>query len=194
MITAARRCSFVLTALVAVASLSSVACSSTTTNAAHETNADVMRRESSPARLEATGDAAARMGDLTRAEQYYVAALKMGGGRERVITEKLVAVCAADERYPAAIQYAGDFLAAHPQDAEIRFASATLSSAIGDTAAARAGLERVVADRPNMAEAHYALASILPGDAAAPHYRAYLELQPRGRYAESARAAIGGEL
>jgi tetratricopeptide (TPR) repeat protein len=173
-----------------------VACAPAATTKA-QTEADAMRREATADRLEATGDQAADIGDMTRAEQYYVAAMKIGAsegrGRERLLSQKLVAVCAADGRYPAAIQYANDYLAKHPNDVDVRFASAALSAAIGDTESARAGFERVVSLKPEHAEAHYALASILAdeGDAhAGEHFRTYLSMQPRGAYAESARAQL----
>jgi tetratricopeptide (TPR) repeat protein len=159
-----------------------------------QSQAEAIRREATPARLEASGDASGQVGDMTRAEQYYVAAMSLGGV-DRRLTQKLIAVCAADERYPVAVRYASEYLARHPDDTEMRFAAASLQAAMGDAASARAAYERVVTEQPSLAEAHYALGMLLreqrTGVAeSATHLRAYLQLQPRGRYAESARAAL----
>ena len=160
-----------------------------------KTKADVMRAETSALRLEASGDEAGRFGDMTRAEQYYVAALKAGGD-ERGLAQKLVIACVTDGRFPAAIQYAEDYLLRHPRDVGLRFASAAMSAAIGDGERARTGYETVIASQPDLAEAHYALASLLTdvedADLRKDHYRTYVKLAPRGAYAESARAALRG--
>ena len=158
-----------------------------------QAKADVMRAETSAARLEAAGDESGRFGDMTRAEQYYVAALKAGGD-ERGLAQKLVIACVTDGRFPAAIQYAEDYLLRHPRDIGLRFASAAMSAAIGDGEKARTGYERVLEGQPDLAEAHYALASILTEEEdaalATDHYRTYVKLAPHGAYAESAKAAL----
>jgi hypothetical protein len=184
-------------ATVLAAALPQVACAPATAQSKVQTQEDAMRVEATAERLEATGDRAVQIGDLTRAEQYYVASLKTGARegrmRDRVLTQKLVAVCAEDGRYPAAVEYANDYLGKHPGDIDMRFAAAALAAAVGDVDGARIGFERVVAARPTLAEAHYALGSLLrdEGDLSADsHFRTYLSLQPRGAYAESARAAI----
>jgi tetratricopeptide (TPR) repeat protein len=157
-------------------------------------NLSAIRAETTPARLIERGDVAAMGGDLTRAEQYYVAALRAGGD-ERVITTKLLLVCSTDERYPSAEDYGEDYLRKHPGDTEIRYAVATVYIARDELGEARTALEQVVAERPTMAEAHYALATVLrrQGDAlveADREMREYIRLEPAGQYSEAARASL----
>ena len=155
---------------------------------------EAIRRETTPERLQARGDAAASGGDLTRAEQYFVAALKSGGD-ERVLTKRLLVVCISDGRYPAAASYGEDYLRRHPGDTEVRYAVSTVYIGLGDLPRARDGLLRVVADRPDIADAHYALASVLrdTGESlldADTQFREYIRLSPDGEYAEAARASL----
>jgi tetratricopeptide (TPR) repeat protein len=153
-----------------------------------------VRRESTAPRLLSRGDAAASVGDMTRAEQYFMAALAAGGD-PRALTRRLLVVCVADERYPAAASHGEDYLRNHPADTEVRYAVATVYLGMGDGARARDELERVIAERPDIADAHYALATVLrqQGDAlvdADRQYREYIRLEPRGQYAEAARASL----
>jgi len=154
---------------------------------------EVMKRESAADRLEARGGAFAEMGDYTRAEQYFVAAMKAGGPEKR-LTQRLLAVCAAESRYPVAQMYAEDYLRRHPEDVEVRFASATIAAALGDNERARGALERVVEARPQHADAHFALASVLKAEedhlGADRHFREYLRLAPAGAHAEAARGSV----
>jgi tetratricopeptide (TPR) repeat protein len=159
-------------------------------------DAALVRRETTPARLQARGEAAAMVGDFTRAEQYFVAALN-GGGDERLLTTRLLVVCVTDGRYPAAANYGEDFLRRHPGDIEIRYAVASVYVALGDLARAREGLRRVVAERPDIADAHYALATLLlqeeDGQREADNQlREYIRLRPNGQYSEAARASLQG--
>jgi Flp pilus assembly protein TadD len=153
-----------------------------------------MRDEATPARLLERGDVAAMGGDLTRAEQYYVAALHAGAD-ERVITTKLLLVCVTDGRFPSAEDYGEDYLRRHPGDTEIRYALATVYVARNEMTQARDSLEQVVQERPDLAEPHYALATILrqQGDSlvdADREFREYIRLEPRGPNAEAARASL----
>lgn len=155
---------------------------------------EAMRKESTPARLQAQGDAFAGVGDMTRAEQYYVAALRQGGD-SGLITRKLLAVCVSDGRYPVAMAYADEYLRRHPSDTDVRFAQSTIFAAVGDTDKARDSLERVLVEAPAMADAHYALASLIRREGDNPlradqHFREYLRLRPDGTYAEVARASL----
>jgi tetratricopeptide (TPR) repeat protein len=155
---------------------------------------DVIRRETTPDRLQARGDASAMAGDMTRAEQYYSAALA-AGGNEQLLTKRLLVVCTTDERYPAAASYAENYLRRHPGDTEVRYALATVYLVLGDLARARTALERVVAETPDLAVAHYALATVLrnEGDSlldADHQFREYIRLSPEGEYAEAARASL----
>ncbi len=154
----------------------------------------VIRSETTPDRLQARGDASAMAGDLTRAEQYFTAALAAGGD-ERVLTKRLLVVCTTDERYPAAASHAEDYLRKHPGDTEVRYVLATIYLALGDRPLARGTLERVVAEEPELAVAHYALATVLrdTGDSyldADRQFREYIRLSPQGEYAEAARASL----
>jgi tetratricopeptide (TPR) repeat protein len=153
-----------------------------------------IRAETTPARLIERGDGAALAGDLTRAEQYYVAAQRAGGD-ERVVATKLLLVCVTDGRFPAAEDYGEDYLRRHPTDTEVRYALATVYLARDELAQARAALEQVIAERPDLAEPHYALATILrrQGEAltdADHHLREYIRLEPKGPYVEAARASL----
>jgi tetratricopeptide (TPR) repeat protein len=155
---------------------------------------DVIRQESTPDRLQARGDSAAALGDLTRAEQYFDAAMSAGGD-ERALTKRLLMVCSADSRFPAAAKYGEDYLRKHPGDTEVRFAVATVYIALGESARARVELEQVVTERPEIAEAHYALADVLRHEGDAPleadaQYREYIRLSPTGPYAEAARSLL----
>jgi tetratricopeptide (TPR) repeat protein len=155
---------------------------------------EVVRDETRPDRLQARGEAAAMAGDLTRAEQYFVAAIKSGGD-EGILTKRLLVVCITDGRYPAAASYGEDYLRRHPGDTDVRYAISTVYIGLGDLPRARQGLERVVFERPDIADAHYALASVLR-DEGAPlldadaQFREYIRLSPNGEYAEAARASL----
>src|SRR5690606_33195959 len=124
----------------------------------HQENQQIIKQEASHQELFRKGEASAALGDMTRAEQYYVAALKMGGNA-RQITERLLEVCIADQRYPAAPEYASQHLHHYPRDVDMKFAAASIHAALGDTANARWLLEEVVKERPDWSEAHYALAT-----------------------------------
>lgn len=150
--------------------------------------------EDSASMLFKKGQVAASIGDMTRAEQYLVAALKAGGA-EKPITEKLIVVCSADQRYPAALEYAEQYLYRHPRDVEVTFAAASIYAALGQMERARTLLEQVVGVRPEWSEPHYVLATVLREhgeslSAAERHDLEYLRLDPDGRFAERARARL----
>lgn len=154
----------------------------------------VIQRETTPERLQKRGEISAMSGDFTRAEQYFVAAIKAGGDA-RILTKRLLVICTNDGRYPAAASYGDDYLREHPGDTEIRYAVATVYLALGDVQQARSELTRVVAERPDIADAHFALASVLrqQGEAlldADVQFREYIRLEPKGQYAEAARASL----
>ncbi len=72
---------------------------------------------------------------------------------------------------------------------------ASFYSTIGDVAAARAELERVVKDRPDHAAAQFALGVLLrdeQGDLvqADLHFREYLRLDPQGAHVDEARGSL----
>lgn len=162
--------------------------------ARYQHQAEVLRKEGGASELIGRGEAAVTLGDLTRAEQYFVAAMR-SGGPERDLTQRLMVICTADQRYPAALDYAETYLARHPNDTEVRFASATIYAATGDVVHAEASFERVIAEKPDWPDAHYALATLLrergtslaTADA---QFREYIRLSPNGTYAEAARGYL----
>ena len=153
----------------------------------------VMKAESAPEQLAARGDSFASVGDMTRAEQYFVAALRAGGEPAR-LARRLIAVCVADGRYPVALEYADEHLRKHPADVDVRFAAAMLRVASGDEKRARDELALVLSARPGFGDAHYALALLDKGKgdvmAADAQFRAYLVASPDGEHVEVARANL----
>jgi predicted Zn-dependent protease len=167
-------------------------CGTAPTKAQKERQA--FKQETSADELFKKGQAAAAVGDLTRAEQYFVAARKAGGD-ERKIIQRLLVVCIADQRYPVALEYAEQHLHRHPGDVDVQFAAASIYAALGDTTHARRILEGVVRSRPEWSEAHYALATVLREEGVAPgladvHDLEYLRLSPKGPLAARARARL----
>jgi tetratricopeptide (TPR) repeat protein len=155
---------------------------------------DTFHDEGTPAKLVDRGKAFAAIGDSTRAEQYFAAAINAGGD-ERAILPLLLLVCIRDNRYRVAIEYASTYLKKHPSDLRVHLLLGTLYSAIGDAHEAQKELEQVVEARPADADAHYALA-ILYRDgennpvAADQQFREYLRLAPNGSHAEEAQASL----
>jgi tetratricopeptide (TPR) repeat protein len=154
----------------------------------------VMQEESTAEELVKRGQASAAIGDMTRAEQYLVSAMKAGAD-ERAVVPRLLVVCVADERYPVALEYAERYLQRFPHDLDVGFAAASIHAALGDTRRARTMLEAVVRGQPRRSEAHFALASVLrqadASDLADRHDLEYLRLNPEGPLAERARARLG---
>ena len=116
-------------------------------------NLQEMKEESTASKLFQRGRAFAATGDSTRAEQYFAAAISMGGD-ERVILPMLLTVCIQDGRYRVAIEYASTYLQKHPMDVPVRMLLGTLYSAIGDATNARRELDRVLEARLSDADAH----------------------------------------
>jgi tetratricopeptide (TPR) repeat protein len=165
-----------------------------TRDAREKREAEEIKRETNATELFAKGEASAAAGDMTRAEQYMVSALRAGGD-ERTITQRLLVFCAADQRYPVALDYADIYLRHHPTDTQMRFARASLYAATGERARAEEDLERVIAEKPEWADAHYELATVLREKGGAllgadRHYREYLKLSPNGAQAEAARGYL----
>lgn len=152
-----------------------------------------MRNEHSRDKLLERGNAFAAVGDLTRAEEYLVAALDQGAPPKDVLPS-LLDVCVRGGRYRSAIQHAENHLRKHPQDQSTRLVLGTLYAAVGESQNARHALEQVIDARPNDAHAHYVLA-ILARDGDDPvsadeHFREYLRLEPNGSHADEARASL----
>jgi tetratricopeptide (TPR) repeat protein len=180
------------TFVILLAGVLGSACGTSALQAQREREA--LHNESSSRELMARGDASAAIGDMVRAEQYFVSALKAGGDEHKLV-RRLLVVCSADERYPAAAEYAEQYLHRRPSDIDIRFAAASLQAAVGDTRRARDLLDSVIRERPDWAEAHYALASMMrangePLALADQHDLQYLKLSPHGLLAETARARL----
>jgi Flp pilus assembly protein TadD len=149
--------------------------------------------EQSPEKLLERGRGFAAVGDLTRAEEYLGAALERGAD-PRLVMPLLLASCVQDGRLRLAVQYAEDQLRKHPTDVRTRFVLGTLYAGLGEVEHAEAALRRVLVEKPDEAQAHYALAVLLRdrGDSAGAeeHFREYVRIDPRGTYAEEARAGL----
>jgi len=160
-------------------------------------NMELMRREHSSDKLVERGMAFADMGDLTRAEQYLVAALDQDAEPRRALPA-LLRVCVAAGRHRAAIVYAREYGSELSSDAQFEFILALLESAMGEPEAAIGHLRGVVRRAPSHAEAHYRLAALLEEkdsdrEEVAFHLHEYLRLEPKGKYAEAASAALQPE-
>ncbi len=156
-------------------------------------NVRAWKSEQKPEKLVAQARAFWSVGDLTRAEEYFAAAIDIGGDEAKIIP-MLLSVCVQDGRYRVAITYAENHLRRHPGDVSARFVLGTLYAAVGDGPGARVELERVLAARPAEPQAHFAIALVVrdQGDrvAADKHFREYLRLAPQGAHAEEARASL----
>jgi tetratricopeptide (TPR) repeat protein len=154
----------------------------------------VMKQEGGPDKLVDRGKAFANVGDTTRAEQYFAAAITSGAD-ERVVVPLLLSVCVQDGRYRVAIQYAETYLKSHPGDLRVRFVLGTLYSAVNEAEPARQALSTVVDARPEDADAHFALGVLLRDSdhdyaGADRQFREYIRLKPRGAHAEEAQASL----
>ena len=150
--------------------------------------------EKTPDKLLARGKAFHQVGDLTRAEQYYAAAIQEGADPKEVLP-LLLRVCIEGKRYRVAIEYAEPYLKKHPDDWKLRLLVAALYGGIGEPGTERAELEQVLAVNPNEATGHYALAVLLRdqyGDVvgADAHFREYLRLDPQGDHVDEAKAGL----
>ncbi len=99
------------------------------------------------------------------------------------------------QRYRLAIDVGERYLNKNPTDHHLRFLVATLYTAIEQHQRARAYLERVLAEDPKHAEAHYLLAVLLRDQSrdwvgADHHFGRYLMLNPAGPHAAEARASL----
>ncbi len=180
-------------AVVLALALSAFACAKSPGDRVQE-NVRTFQSEQRPERLIASARAFARVGDLTRAEQYYAAAIETGGDEAKIIPE-LLKVCVQDGRYRVAITYAENYTRRHPNDVSARFVLGTLYAAVGEVPEARAELERVIVLRPSEPQVHFALAILMRDGQkdrveAEKHFREYLRLAPQGAHAEEARASL----
>lgn len=181
-------------ALVALIALAPGCASATQSGKKVEQQLAVIEREETPEKLVARGQAFAKVGDRTRAEQYFAAALDRGADPAQVLP-MLIRVCVADERYRAALAYGERWLTRRPDDARLRFVVASLYASIGDIGEAKKHLELTLTAAPDNAAAHYALAVLYRDDdgdpvAADKHFREYLRLDPDGPHAEEAKGSL----
>lgn len=154
----------------------------------------VMEKERTADKLFERGRGFAAVGDETRAEQYLTAAVDAGYDEKKVMAVLLPTLVQA-QAYRLAVERCEGYLKRHPEDAKARFVLATLYSAIGESIQANDELERLVRERPDNAEAHFALAVIKRDDrgdllGADQHFREYLRLQPQGPHADEARGSL----
>ena len=110
---------------------------------------------SSPA-LFARGQAFARAGDSTRAEEYMMLAVREGYPEQRAVFP-MVRACAEASRFQAALDHALPFLRRHPHAWRLRIVVASLQAALDRPAEAAAELRRVIMQQPAAAAAHYQL-------------------------------------
>jgi tetratricopeptide (TPR) repeat protein len=154
----------------------------------------IVERENAPDRLFEKGRAFHAVGDLTRAEQYYAAALNQGYPEDKALP-LLLRVCVESGRYQVAIDYAEPYLRKKPREHQLRVLVGSLYSAIGDHARARASYETALVAAPDDPVSHYALAVLLRDQfhevvSADQHFREYLRIAPEGPHAAEARDSL----
>lgn len=159
-----------------------------------EADVKKVQSEREPDKLVERGKGFARLGDLTRAEQYLSAALE-AGAEPKTVLPMLLRVCVEGGRLRVAIKHASDYLANHPGDVKLRYLLGTLHKAVGEPEEARKQFDRVLEEDPSNAEAHYALA-VIDRDTnndlvrADYHFREYLRLRPAGPHAQEAQGSL----
>lgn len=176
-------------ALALVLGVSMLACQKTKGDELQENLAD-FKQEQTWDKLFARGQGFAAIGDWTRAEEYFAAALDAGGEPRKIVPQLLV-VCIRGQKYRVAIQYGTNYLRGHPEDTSTRFIVATLYIAVEEYGAAKENLDVVMKKEPQNAEAHFALAvAFRDGDndpvRADTEFREYLRLSPKGKHAREA--------
>lgn len=136
-------------------------------------------------------------GDTVRAEQYLKLAVRAGYPEELVILPLLKA-CVASSRLRSALSHAEPYLRRNPHAFRVRYLAAAAYLALGQPARAFNHLARVVAQRPDVAQAHYLMGHLLRdsfGDeqGAREAFRAYLAQAPRGEHAAELLAYLNDE-
>lgn len=160
-----------------------------------EVNANLatIHREHATDRLVARGKAFVAVGDYTRAEEYFASAINQGADDKKLMPLILDA-CIQDGRLRLAAQYANDHLRKHPSETRIRLVLAMIYVGLSDADLAEKELRRVLEEKPDDSQAHFALGTILREKndpvAADHHYREYLRLEPQGPNAEEARGHL----
>lgn len=180
--------------VAALAAAASLGCAPKPKESKVARDVKIVNEENEPQKLFERGKAFHSVGDLTRAEQYYAAAMQTGYPVEKVLP-LLLRVCIEGGRLQVAIDYATPVLKKSPADHKLRLVLASLYSATGQHAVARGHYEKVVADRPDDPAAHYALAVLLRDEfrdlaGADRHFREYLRVSPDGPHAEEAKGSL----
>ena len=174
-----------------------VACGGNAKPAAREFDAEVAERESTPEKLLYRGRMFAQVGDLTRAEEYFTAAIERGANDIEVFP-LLIRVCVQDARYRLALKHAEEHLRKHPGDTDALRIQGSLYYAIGDGPRAEEILLRVAGLAPRDSETQFMLA-VLYRDMLKDRVRArarfqqYLTIAPNGKHAEEARGNVSAE-
>lgn len=179
--------------LALVLGASVLACAKTKGDEMQE-NLKTFREEQTSDKLFARGQGFASVGDWTRAEEYFAAALDAGGDARKIIPQLLL-VCIRGQKYRVGIQYGANYLRVHPDDSSTRFIVATLHIAVEEYAAAKEDLGLVMKKEPQNAEAHFALGvAFRDGDNDAVNadkeFREYLRLLPKGKHAKEASTSL----
>jgi tetratricopeptide (TPR) repeat protein len=147
-----------------------------------------------PTLLIERGQAFSAVGDYTRAEQYFAAALAAGAKSQEVLPHLLKA-CVASGDLRLASEYAETELSRNPENARLRFLTGALYASIGNRTVARKHLEKAATDLPKDPEVQFAVAAFfrddlqdrVGGDA---YFREYLKLAPKGEHASEAKASL----
>ncbi len=137
-----------------------------------------------------------RNGDSLRAEEYLASALAAGGTAD-VILPDLMRISISGHRYQAAIRYFEDYRSdlGRPNRAELELVAGVLYLGVEQPELARVAFEKSLELRPKNARAELMLGQVLHDDlqdyaVADTHFRAYLELEPDGQGAATARAGL----
>ena len=171
------------------------ACASHSATARHMTQVEqTALEEHSPEKLLRRGRAFLRIGDHTRAIQYFTDAIR-AGAREPEVARPLMLAYVESNQYRLAIDFGQDYLRRHPDDYRLHFLVGTLLNAVGRHDAAVQHLREVVRLNARFAEAHYVLAVVYRDHEREPvladsHFRQYLGLQPDGAHASEAKAGL----
>jgi len=164
-------------------------------SAGEQLRADVkeLQKEHTADKLVERGRAFASIGDFTRAEEYFTAAMDAGAPPRKVMP-MLVKACLSDNRLRSVIQYSEGYLAKFPDDVATRFVYGTVLYAVGDYSQAKTELARVTVEKPLIADAHFALAladrELGHHHEADTQFREYLRLAPRGTHAAEAESGL----
>jgi len=133
-------------------------------------------------------------GDVVRAEQYWMLALEEGAPADAILPQ-LIASFVRDRQYRLALQHAEQHLRSHPNAYNLRLLTGALYEAVGNYSAAVEHYQAVAERHGERAEIHYVLGAALlkqgiSHSEADASFRKYLDLAPRGRYAEQAQALL----